>query len=207
MSKISFNEREFTHTPMFKEWKEFIEAEIGTGKKILDLGCGDGFHTSIVLSVRNKVTAVDFNRPKYASGYKFVKADVEEKLPFPEKSFDIVTCMDIIEHLLEPRKLLENAARYLKDGGKLIVTTPNYLFILRRIEFLFGKPLQTYNDPHIRLFTVHEMKKLFSDAGFRVKKIEPSLSLLYTVTRERLGKINPSLFASNIIYVGEKAQK
>jgi ubiquinone/menaquinone biosynthesis C-methylase UbiE len=63
----------------------------------------------------------------------------EQRLPYPDSHFDLVTCVETIEHLENFRALLREIYRVLKPGGVVIITTPNILNLRSRLRFLtFG---------------------------------------------------------------------
>ena len=77
-----------------------------------------------------------------------------EALPYPDASFDLVTCTEVIEHLEHYRAALREMARVLRPGGVLILTTPNVLNLRSRLRYLlfgffnmFG-PLQFDDERH-----------------------------------------------------------
>ncbi len=104
-----------------------------TGKRILDVGCGDGA-LSYLLSCRTGafVTGIDssdeairFAREKTRNitNIEFIKASAYH-LPFEHSSFDYVISSDVIEHLQEPQKMLTEIKRAFNGKGKIIITTP-----------------------------------------------------------------------------------
>src|SRR5204863_8439020 len=102
----------------------------------------------------SKITGVDYdtqtiseNEKHYKNirNLKFIQAAVPP-LPFADGSFEVVTMFQFIEHIRHRRKLLEEGKRVLKDGGVLIVTTPNALKSFARNPF------------HIHEYTFDEMK-------------------------------------------------
>ena len=62
----------------------------------------------------------------------FRVSNAEDALPFPEETFDIVICNDVLEHLEHPAKALENIIKGLKRGGVLYINTPNLNFIRKK---------------------------------------------------------------------------
>ena len=108
-----------------------------SGHSILDLGCGDGSLTYLIAKKGGIVTGVDNNELgiKFAEEnlqniknygnliYNFIVASAYE-VPFPDDSFDVVVCCEVIEHVHDPEKLIREAHRVLKPSGKFILTTP-----------------------------------------------------------------------------------
>lgn len=107
------------------------------GKKVLDLGCGDGALTyllacagAVVVGVDNEEDGLRFARENlrmknknYRLKYEFVLASAYE-LPFSGGTFDLVTNCEVIEHLQDPERMLSEIKRVLKEDGKFIFTTP-----------------------------------------------------------------------------------
>ena len=146
-----------------------LEDKIGSfcGKKIIDLGCGDGVLT-YELSRRNaesygvdiSADAIGFAKQKHASLGSTASFYVESCIEthFNNSFFDAVVSSDVIEHLLEPIKLLKEIDRILKPGGVAIISTP-----IRLTEFPLDKMHQTewFMDEFINL-----IKDIFCQAEF-----------------------------------------
>lgn len=97
--------------------------DICYGKKLIDLGCGRwGFDQSLVARLgADENVFLDI-----AGGEGIVEADACDA-PFPDKSFDIVVCRELIEHVPNPKKLLSEIWRLLKPNGYVFISTPNGL--------------------------------------------------------------------------------
>lgn len=107
---------------------------IPNSSKILDIGCLTGnfynFMKERTSSVMGSFTGVDFSKKVIDMAIsKFPEQTWKQatcyKLPFEDNSFDVVTAMEILEHIDEPEKLLLEAKRVCKTSGSVIVTTPN----------------------------------------------------------------------------------
>lgn len=87
--------------------------------------------------------------------------------PFEEAAFDIVTCLDVVEHLAQPRLLFANAARYLAPGGVLVVRTPNgqLPYRLRRVP---GLGIPDRNPTHVNVHPPAWWRALAESTGWRV---------------------------------------
>jgi len=123
--------------------------------KHLDIGAGRGELIERLAAVMPLESfACDFHvelfRPR---GIPIKKVDLDrEGLPYAQAEFDLVTCSEVIEHLENYRALIREAARVLKPGGWLVLTTPNVLNAYSRLRYvacgfanLFG-PLPVKND-------------------------------------------------------------
>jgi 2-polyprenyl-3-methyl-5-hydroxy-6-metoxy-1,4-benzoquinol methylase len=116
---------------------------VGKGKKVLDLGCYYGFLGEQFIKRGNEVWGVDIAREALkkaaARGLQTKYADVEKEIPFGDGSFDVVAATEIIEHLKDTDRFLEEIHRVLKPDGSLVLTTSNFLSLGRRIFYLLGK--------------------------------------------------------------------
>jgi len=108
-------------------------------KKILDIPAGSGKFADILRAAGHDVVAADINREME----QFVYADMSEALPFPDNTFDVVICMEGVEHVLNPFLLVGELARVCKVNGQVVITTPNIMNMFSRLQFLFtGIPYQ-----------------------------------------------------------------
>jgi SAM-dependent methyltransferase/uncharacterized protein YndB with AHSA1/START domain len=115
--------------------------------RALDLPCGPGLASEALRRLGFEVTAADLDERAFVAGpgIAFERLDLELPLPFADASFELVHCGDGIEHLEAPLRALRELARVLAPGGTLVLTTPNYASLERRLRFLvsgsLAKPL------------------------------------------------------------------
>lgn len=178
-------EEQYGFTPIKMD---FILGCIGEGKKVLDVGCGDGTLGIKLIEQNNTVYGCDIAEASLASAQKgglitkFVDLEKEE-LPYPKNSFDYVILGDVIEHMMDTDELLQKCYKVLKPGGHIIITTPNLASLARRAMLLLGiSPyveyslfLDTNGLPsvgHIRYFTVSTLERLLKANKFKSIKIK-----------------------------------
>lgn len=113
------------------------------GKIVLELGCGNGFLGEIAKERGIVIDyGVDFTKEllKYAQGKykKVVYGDVEKKLPFKNEMIDIILLPEVIAHLKNKNKSLQEIKRILKPSGYMILTMPDrkYLDIKNKVKIL-----------------------------------------------------------------------
>ena len=78
-----------------------------------------------------------------------------QQLPFPDASFDVVTCTEVVEHLEHYRDTLRDMHRVLKPGGTLVITTPNILNLKSRIRFLIFGFYNLFGPLHVNESELH----------------------------------------------------
>lgn len=108
-----------------------IAAALASRPAVLDAGCGVGYGTTALDAARS-VTGIDISadavgpaRERYSRpGVRFVQGSCEI-LPFVDRSFDMVTAFEVVEHLDGWRQMLAEARRVLKPSGLLLISTPN----------------------------------------------------------------------------------
>lgn len=99
-------------------------------QKVLDVGCGNGYFLKYVSLTRDwelfgvdqSEKAIEVARSRVPEAQLFT-ADVE-KLPFRDNGFDIVFCMETLEHLSRPERAINEMKRVVRPGGKIVVQVP-----------------------------------------------------------------------------------
>lgn len=177
-------------------------------KDILDIGCGQAELAPYLKSMGHKVSGVDMVE---------MSADIQKNLDYSksfdfsgdwpsdllEKKFDYIICSEVIEHIFDTAKLLNNIKSCLKENGKLILTTPNFLFWKNRLRILFGDFAYSedglLDSGHIRFFTIATLKDSIGKSGLRIEREYNFYPNLYKRNLTWLGNLFPSLFAYQII--------
>lgn len=169
--------------PRYLETAELLK-QSGLQGSMLELGGAPGNLMILLKSLGYDVRGVDidpsrFQRVLEKHGVSMDRSDVEaEPLPFPEDTFDVVLCLEVIEHLrINPLYALREAFRVTKPGGHIFLSTPN-ITPVHRLLFLLGTDYQ--DDPvrefsklervghmgHLRLYSLAEVRRFLEFVGF-----------------------------------------
>jgi len=109
--------------------------ELPPAAQILDAGCGSG-RTLDELQRYGSVTGIDASRRALAAararGHSRVFAARVERLPFEDASFDLITCLDVIEHTPDDVASLRELRRVARPGARMLVTVPAYQWLWSR---------------------------------------------------------------------------
>ncbi|MCL5951815.1 MAG: class I SAM-dependent methyltransferase [Chloroflexi bacterium] len=133
--------------------------------RVLDVGCGAG-NMIHHLSRYGQVRGVDIDpRPvamAQSRGYQVELGDPARGLSFPDGSFDLVTALDVIEHMDDDQPLFREAYRVLRPGGLLVISTPAFQWLWSYNDVLNG---------HRRRYTASGLRQGIEQAGFRVRRL------------------------------------
>ncbi len=110
------------------------------GARILDVGAGEGYFTRLAAERGYHVEACDYQPQLFKlPGIPFHQADLNASIPVPDASFDCVVSIEVLEHLENHTRFMQELLRVTKVGGTIILTTPNVLSIPSRWHFfLYG---------------------------------------------------------------------
>ena len=132
--------------------------------EILDVGCGTGANLEM-LSEFGKTAGVDVSAEALsfcqARGLENVKLGAAEALPYDDNSFDLVTGLDVVEHLDDDLAGLKEMRRVLRPDGRALLFVPAFMF-------LWG--VQDDISNHRRRYTLKQLKDVVRKAGFEVER-------------------------------------
>jgi len=140
---------------------------------LLDVGCGTGYITNEFAKYFNFCVGcdLDMNRillaRKYIGNHAPLIVANAVKLPFKDSSFDIVTAIEVVEHVIDINSLLEEFSRVSRKY--VLITVPNEP-LFRIMNFLRGKNIKRFGDPedHVHHFNKKTLEKLLSNYYSRV---------------------------------------
>lgn len=173
----------------------FYEFQKYSGRRVIDIGCGNGYTLSRyamegadVYGVDITPTAIALAKARFSQmGLRgqFRIADLEN-LPFPTGYFDCLSCMGVLHHTVDPDRGIREFFRVLKPGGRLLMMVYHRNSALYRIKFpllarLQGKSQQRLvnevdgiGNPKGDVYTRHELRQLLQ----RFEAIELQVNLL-----------------------------
>lgn len=132
--------------------------------RILDVGCGTGANL-LMLSKYGDAEGVDVSEDALAfcreRGLEQVKLGAAERLPYDDATFDLVTALDVVEHLDDDLAGLREMRRVLRPGGRVLLFVPTFMF-------LWGVQDDVSN--HRRRYRLPELRRVLEQAGFEIER-------------------------------------
>jgi SAM-dependent methyltransferase len=205
-------------------------------RSLLDFGCGDASKIGPWAKARNldytgidvSDTAIEMARTR---GFDARRVDDASRLPFEDECFDVIICLEVLEHLFLPHLALKEFWRLLRPKGIVIVSVPNTAYWRLRLDMLLigrwnpngdaHSLEQPWRDPHIRFFNVRILRRMFLECGFprvlvrgvnghflgslpllnRFIRTDKPASLLY----RWLERLHPNLFSARLFAAADKS--
>ena len=174
-------------------WHRLVLAHVDSdrdlkGKRVLEIACGRGGFAAKLAGMTQpppKLVAVDLSTAALAKGKAFAKevslhtivweVGDAQMLGHPDASFDTVISCETIEHVPEPREALAEFARVLKPGGRLFLTTPNYMGLMglyRGYARLRGRPYTEEGQPINNFLLLPRTVRWLRATGLKVITVE-----------------------------------
>ena len=155
------------HVARYRYTEDFIE----DGMTVLDMGCGTGYGdqhlegagAARVLGVDYSDEALVYARSTFGSAISQYARGFASSCPLADDAFDVIVCMEAIEHFPDIDVFLKEVRRVLKPGGMFLVSTPNKLFHSPHTD----EPLNPY---HSVEFTLAEFEHILG-AHFTVERM------------------------------------
>lgn len=154
--------------------KSKIEYKNGKGKRTLDVGCAYGYMLEILRGFGYDIYGIDIS--KYAIRKaknrlpqgKFAVHDIQKGIPFKVK-FDLITCIDAIEHLQNPEISVKNCYKALKQGGIFLASTANKREWRGYFSLLSSK--EKADETHVNVRTAEEWERCFNTLRWQMLKV------------------------------------
>lgn len=144
----------YEHVHRYSALSNFVR-----NKRVIDVGCGEGYGSAILSSTAVEVVGVDVDSDAVAHAnevynahsrlnYQHISAG---KLPFDDAAFDLAVCFEVIEHLEAPHLLLPELARIVGEDGVLVISTPN--------KRLYSDERNFQNEFHLHEFYIEDFRQ------------------------------------------------
>lgn len=134
--------------------------------KVLDIGCGPGnflrelSRFGAVLGMDASMEALRICR-RQGGRAELINSEADT-LPVRSSAFDVVVMLDVLEHVADDRKVIEEAYRILRPGGKLLITVPAYKLLWGGHDELYG---------HYRRYRPDQVRRMVAETGFTVRSV------------------------------------
>jgi len=151
----------------------------GHYKRTLEVGCGNGATLAWLKEkgICEETVGIEYSPAACAHARKkldrVIEGDAELIELADHEQFDLILCLDVLEHLKNPSKLLSRLRKHLSPGGRLIVSLPNVRHHSVIVPLLFGGRWD-YSDAgildstHLRFFTRSTAHRLLEESGFGI---------------------------------------
>lgn len=182
---------------------------VGKNDYVLEIGCESGQILSEIKKAE-RVVGLDISHVALSDAKKrlngeaeLIFIDVEKPIKItnlPEKSFDVVICSQILEHVATPKAIMENIFRLAKDDARIVITVPNELFMLnvkrllaktRLMEKLLPGIEPEISEWHLQVFTHGKVKELVKNS-FEIEKFKRvfNIYLAYLLSKKDFKRFN-----------------
>jgi 2-polyprenyl-6-hydroxyphenyl methylase/3-demethylubiquinone-9 3-methyltransferase len=171
------------------------------GAAVLDIGCGGGILAEAMAQRGAHVTGIDLSEKalrvaelhlhESQLSIKYAKASAEDYAAAHAAEFDVVTCMELLEHVPEPASMVAACARLVRPGGQAFFSTINrnpksYLFAVVGAEYVLGLLPKGTHD-YMRFIKPSELSRWSRAAGLRADELV-GMSYNPITRRYRLGR-------------------
>ena len=176
-------------TIRFKKVEPFIK----NGSKLLDLGCG--YKGAFLKKEYSKISEgrgcdISVTKKKLPGNIKLIPKDLDGNLRLPQNHFDVVISLAVIEHLINPGALINQAYKTLKKGGLLILETPTpkAQTLLELLAYKIHVVSEQEIRDHKNYYSGNDLLKMLERSGFKkggikIKPFELGFNLFVTAKK------------------------
>ena len=168
----------------------------GFPKKILDVGCASGWFISNISKKfpKAKCYGIDI----YDKGIKYAKkiypkiefkvADAH-KIPYGKNTFDLAICTEVLEHVTDPKSVLQEIKRVLKNKGSAIIELDSGNLLFSMVWYMWRKLWgKVWQDSHLHSFNIEKLEKIIKSCGFKIlrkKKFNLGMAMLFLIHKKQ----------------------
>lgn len=152
---------------------ERVKKYLNKKKRILDIGCSAGHFINTIKPFVKEVIGIEFNldNAKFVNEKLGIKVYTEpiDKTDLPEKYFDVIFCLQTMEHMDDPLAFLKTIKRYLKDDGIIYIEVPNLDEATLSIFHNKAYGDFYYREPHLFYYSKKTLQDLMNKADYKGK--------------------------------------
>lgn len=168
----------FWHYARFKAALKLVEPD--PAAEVLDIGSADGTFSEVLF---NKISpkrlvgidvlqsSVDYANRRFAKNKRmtFKVADAH-KLPFRDKSFTVVFCLEVLEHVFDPAKVIREIKRVLKSGGYVVALVPSENLLFKIVWWFWTKMKgRIWDEAHVQHFSHRSLRQIFNREKYKIE--------------------------------------
>lgn len=177
---------------------EFLRRHIGTGKRVVEFGCRYGALLATFCD-GNEVVGIDIDAHALeictsVHGVETHLVNLNDRVPLPDGSFDVVVISEVLEHLPYPDITLAEAARVLRPGGLIVGSVPNATRLRNRLRFLLTGIVEM-DRTHLQHFSPKSLRHVL-ERWFTKVEVE--------LVGGHLARLNRGAFANYMLFSGRR---
>jgi 2-polyprenyl-3-methyl-5-hydroxy-6-metoxy-1,4-benzoquinol methylase len=161
----------------------------GQGRRLLDVGAADGLLSRQLTACGWRVTAIEGDPALAQVGARYcermITLNLDREIPVGEGPFDVIVYGDVLEHLVDPLRVLVELDRGLGPGGFVIISVPNIAHLWIRLLLLVGRfdylDRGILDHSHLRFFTERSMRAMLADAGLSIERFTATPAPLFQI--------------------------
>ncbi|TKJ42389.1 hypothetical protein CEE37_01530 [candidate division LCP-89 bacterium B3_LCP] len=182
------------------------------GGSLLDIGCGNASQTEFFAQHVDYAIGIDLQHHRLAEFHdELDRSNAEnitliggsaQRLPFRDETFDCITCFEMLEHVPDQAKVLNEIHRVLKPEGRIILSVPHRWWIFEthgadlpllpwnRVPFFSWLPKKIHDAwARARIYTESEIRKIIGESGFKEVQAKLLTAPMDVVKNERLQQL------------------
>ena len=185
-----------------------------SGECLVDVGCGAGNLYPWVRSRFSRYIGADVVKyHAFPTEVEFCRVDLDSgRIPLAAGYADVVTAIEVIEHLENPRGLMRELVRLAKPGGWVIVTTPNQLSLLSLLTLVVKQRFQAFQDvhypTHLTALLEVDLRRIAAECSLAEIQIDYSESGRIPLTAAHypasLSRWFPRALSENVLVIGRR---
>lgn len=161
----------------------------GRGRRILDVGAAAAIVSRRLTERGWRVTGIEGDPALAQAGAphceRMITANLNRQIPEVQGPFDAILYGDVLEHLIDPLRVLVELDRSLAPDGFVIISVPNIAHLYIRLLLLLGRfdylDRGILDNTHLRFFTARSLRALIADAGLVIERFTATPAPLYQV--------------------------